>query len=182
MRWLNTQGNDGNEVTLELAFWIGPVPGVAPSSSLRSTYGDRSHTAATDRWVVVHLHILVDQDTILGGEDRWVVGIRAMTFYHGQTIVRPRRVQPGTTSDYRVQWVYGGSYAQGGDNYGPMENYNARTEALNCNDPETRTFVGSRMYMGGTPRRTLPSGYTTLVHQFVRSSLRSRVSCCFPVH
>jgi hypothetical protein len=182
MRWLNTQGNNGNEITLELAFWIGPVPGVAPSSLLRSTYGDRSHTEATDRWVVVHLHIPVDHDTIRGGQDRWVVGFNAMTFYHGQTITRPRLVNGGTTSDYRVEWVYGSTYARGANNHGPMQNYNDRTEALNCNNQETRTFVGSRMYMGGPVRGTLPSGYTTLVHQFVRSSLRSRVSCCFPVH
>jgi chitinase len=58
-RWLSGY----HEVNLELAFWIGPTPGVTPEDSLLTRYIDTAHTAQDDYWIILHLHIPIDSDT-----------------------------------------------------------------------------------------------------------------------
>lgn len=60
LRWVNPRGA---QVILELAFWIGPIAGVAPTAAQRAAYADTTHTVAADRWVIFHLHIPLDQYT-----------------------------------------------------------------------------------------------------------------------
>ena len=55
LRWLNTN----NRLTLDMAFWTGPIVGVRDTVLVRSLWGDAAHTAATDWWIVFHFHIPV---------------------------------------------------------------------------------------------------------------------------
>jgi chitinase len=58
MRGGNTGAPEGP--FLELAYWIGPTPGVADPNPALNAYRDRSYRgrgAVDDRFVVMHLHI-----------------------------------------------------------------------------------------------------------------------------
>ncbi|KAJ6105101.1 hypothetical protein N7523_010175 [Penicillium sp. IBT 18751x] len=90
LRWLRSNQVYRNgvpqQVILEIAFWIGSEVGVA-NADIRATYADRSHTAATDRWIVFHLHIPLDRTTLRQrGPDYYLGSSRQ---YHG------RLPQPG---------------------------------------------------------------------------------------
>jgi hypothetical protein len=63
-RWQHMTGGGtrghGPGPFLELAYWIGPSPGVAPTAADErrmnlNRYRD-SNTAGTDRWVIFHIH------------------------------------------------------------------------------------------------------------------------------
>ena len=121
LRWINA---NGNQVILELAFWIGPTPGTAPSAAFRAQYADSTHTAATDRWVVFHFHIDLDTRTFLPNADNWYLGVVTVGLYHGQDIVRPAAVTPGYPAEHVRWWQL---------QYWELANYNTRTQALSCN-------------------------------------------------
>lgn len=164
---------------LEIGFWIGPTPGVAPDPSLRAQYADRSHTQATDRWIIMHLHIPLDELTFRPGVTLWYPGVRMMTVYQSQTIMRPAAVTPGLTADYRAEFRYTQTYARGRLNTGNLRNYNERTESFICRR-------GGRWYFGINQSNAiialarelgLPSGYADTINEFVSILITTHVNC-----
>lgn len=147
-------------MTLEIAFWIGPQVGVAPSSSLHAQYADTSDTAYTDRWVIFHLHLPLDQNTFYQNVDAYYMGARATTVYHSQTYTRPAAVSVGYTANYRAEYRYSSTYS-GSRNRGTMANYNSRTPDIEC----PTSGAGSRWYVDRP--RTVGSGLQELMHDFV---------------
>ncbi|KAJ5757765.1 uncharacterized protein N7511_006459 [Penicillium nucicola] len=148
LRWLRatTTDNNGNptQVILEVAFWIGAEVGVA-NAATRATYSDRSHTSATDRWVIFHLHIPLDDTTLTQNRaaTTWYVGVNTLDVYHSQGITRPSVVTRGRTPDYRAEYRLSNTYARGGQNTGSLQNYNSRTETLGCYRAPGRWYIGN---------------------------------------
>ncbi|KAH6953868.1 chitinase [Ilyonectria sp. MPI-CAGE-AT-0026] len=106
---------------LELAYWIGPVPGVPSTDSGLTQYQDNRARGlnGADRWVVFHFHIdparSTDDRTRFrflqrGTDGHTYMGVTGMTVYHGQD-VRPAEnangdeVEPGeeVESAWRVE-------------------------------------------------------------------------------
>lgn len=140
LHYVRFLGNTRNEMLVEIAFWIGPIPGTAPAAATRTLYGDSTHTAATDRWIVMHLHCPLDVNTFQAGNTAGrFPGVEAISIYHGQNII-----QAGAT--YRVDYRYTRSYAGGAYNVAPYTDYGTRTEVLSCaaSRPQ-RWYVGSAM-------------------------------------
>ncbi|KAJ5552097.1 glycoside hydrolase family 18 protein [Penicillium frequentans] len=138
MRWLSTDTvrYRENEVILELAFWIGPTPGTAPSAGMLATYGDSGDTVYSDLWIVFHLHIprtastfSPDTTTETGGLSP---GISALGVYHSQTL----RLMG--SADPRAESRYASTYT--GYNTGTLANYNARSQAIECGSG--RWYIG----------------------------------------
>ncbi|KAF7165321.1 hypothetical protein CNMCM5623_009526 [Aspergillus felis] len=154
LRWLRSTSSGGNEVILELAFWMGPTLGVA-DSTVRTNYADRSHTAATDRWVVMHMHIPLDGDTFMGGDNVLYVGVRNMGIYHSQGVYRPPAVTPGFAQGYRAEFRYTSSYANGAYNTGDLQDYNSRTDTIAC-PRQRRGNSAQRWYVGRNRDSTVP--------------------------
>jgi hypothetical protein len=161
LRWLNTLRNNGNEVTLEIAFWIGPQVVETPSQSLRARYSDTADTEYADRWIIFHLHIDVDRDTFLPDHPAYYVGATGTTVYHSQTYTFPRAVTDGIRADYRAEYWYTNNY-RGGRNHGNLQNYNSRTPAIECPRFRGRWYVGHQIDVN--------SGLPELMMEFV----------CFP--
>ncbi|KAJ5713893.1 Glycoside hydrolase superfamily [Penicillium malachiteum] len=113
-RWVSTDTlRDGvPEVILELAFWIGPTPGVAPTPENLSTYGDSEDTIQTDRWVAIHIHIPRDGNTF-----------------------------QSNTTEARGVFPRISAIGVGNANSGSIQNYNARAQALSC-VPGRRWAIG----------------------------------------
>jgi chitinase len=161
-------------VILEVAYWIGPTPGVAPTAANLATYGDNSHTVATDRWVVFHLHIGLDADTFYqGGNNQFnfYPGVTFMSVYHSQTL------HPGTSNQApRAEYIFSNSYSQR-TNTGTMTNYNTRSQALDCNQQgtPTRWYIGrdNANAVAGLRTTGRPSDYAEAMNQFV---------CCDALH
>ena len=84
----------GNEIMLEVAFWIGPVPGRNPGTAHRARYSDTTHTTYHDRWIVIHFHIPLDRQTFTGSGDNWFLGVHSMGIYHSQTLHQPAAITP----------------------------------------------------------------------------------------
>lgn len=149
---------------------MGPTPGVA-DATVRANYADRSHTAATDRWIVIHFHITLDSNTLQSGANGWYVGVNTMGIYHSQGIRRPGVVTHGYTSDYRAEYRYSNSYAGGAQNTGDLRNYNSRTETISCNfNRNSRWYVGRDETdtingLGATQQQN--AGYARLLNNFV---------------
>jgi hypothetical protein len=162
LRWLNTLGNGGNEVTLEIAFWIGPQVGETPSQSLRARYSDTADTEYADRWIIFHLHIYVDQRTFFPNVPAYYVGARATTVYHSQTYTYPGAVTRGLRANYRAEYRYSTNY-RGGGNSGNLQDYNSRTPAIACPTSDHRWYVGRQ--------RDVSSGLPELIMQFVCFSI-----------
>ncbi|KAE8361527.1 glycoside hydrolase [Aspergillus caelatus] len=177
-RWLSAAGRD----ILELAFWIGPTPGVTPSNQLRSQYVDTSHTAATDRWIIFHLHFDIDDNVFFirrGRANRanqpteWYPGVTTIDVYHSQTATRPGVVtHGGRRADQRAEFRYSITWRGGRENTGTMQDYNARTHVMQCpiRDIQQRWYIGfgrerqiAEAERGGTRR---PFGYTELLDRF----------------
>ncbi|KAL4756308.1 uncharacterized protein BDW70DRAFT_164611 [Aspergillus foveolatus] len=155
LRWLRSTSSAGNEVILELAFWMGPTVGVA-DSTVRTNYGDRSHTAATDRWIVMHMHIPLDGDTFMGGGDNVLyVGVRNMGIYHSQGVYLPQAVSRTVTPGYRAEYRYTSSYAGGRYNTGSLQDYNSRTDTIAC-PQQRRGNSAQRWYVGRERGSTVP--------------------------
>lgn len=154
---------------LELAFWMGPTLGVA-DSTVRANYGDRSHTAATDRWIVMHMHIPLDMNTFQAQDNTPYVGVRNMNIYHSQGVFLPRPVTRGFRPGYRAEFRYSSSYSDGEYNTGDLRNYNSRTEAIAC---EHRGNGSRRWYPGLNRNGDLPGSagwnadYAQLINDFV---------------
>ncbi|KAF5655126.1 glycoside superfamily [Fusarium sp. NRRL 25303] len=177
MRWLPRRGN---EMMLEAAFWIGPVPGQNPGAAHRARYSDRTHTTYHDRWIVIHFHIPLDRQTFTGSGDTWFLGVHSMGMYHSQTLREPGAVTPNWYNvEYRAEYRYSRSYGNPRDTSVPnnrdpsMRDYNARTEPLRCLAQDNggapqRWYVGrdysARIRTLETERR--PSGYASLVNRF----------------
>ena len=179
-RWLSTRRRD----TLELAFWIGPTPGVTPSEQLRSQYVDTSHTAATDRWIIFHLHFQIDDQVFYTGTSnsnrptQWHPGVTTIDVYHSQTVTRPGVVtHGGRRADQRAEYRYSPSYDPSGNiNTGVMQNYNARTHLLQCPIPQRGQGIRRRWYIGVGREREIaeaeqggtrrPFGYAELLDRF----------------
>ncbi|KAH8696452.1 hypothetical protein BGW36DRAFT_381047 [Talaromyces proteolyticus] len=159
LRWLDTQGNDGRQVTLEVAFWIGPQVGVAPTPSMRARYADTAHTAYEDSWIIFHLHIDLDENTFLSNEPGYYPGVVATTVYQSQTFTRPSAVTRGYTADFRAEYRFSTNYG-GRYNRGTLQNYNSRTNALACPRHNGRWYPGHR------PNNGVDSGLPELMFNF----------------
>ncbi|KAI1182685.1 chitinase [Nemania serpens] len=74
---------------LELAYWIGPTPGVATGTAydqFRDT-GLRDAEDGTDRWAVIHMHFGRDPRNWLIGENGQIyAGTPGIRFFHGQAV------------------------------------------------------------------------------------------------
>ncbi|KAL4973055.1 carbohydrate-binding module family 18 [Aspergillus desertorum] len=141
-RWI--RGTNRPEVILETAFWIGPEPGTAPTQEMLAVYGDTGDTAASDLWIVFHMHITLDDRTFLNTQrtnGNFYPGVASMQVYHSQTLT----TVPGANSAPRAQFRFSSTYDQSGTtwNTGPMANYNSRMHAITCRDSATR-----RWYIG----------------------------------
>lgn len=149
---------------------MGPTPGVA-DTTVRANYGDRSHTAATDRWIVFHFHITLDQRTFRSGQENWYVGVNTMDIYHSQGIRRPGVVTHGYTSDFRAEYRYSNTYNQGRQNTGSLRDYNSRAESISCNfNRNSRWYVGmdeSETINGLGATQQQSAGYARLLNSFV---------------
>ncbi|KAB8204789.1 hypothetical protein BDV34DRAFT_226030 [Aspergillus parasiticus] len=137
--WLSTRRRD----TLELAFWIGPMPGVTPSEQLRSQYVDTSHTAATDCWIIFHLHFQINDQVFYTGTSnsnrpaQWHPGVTTIDVYHSQTVTRPGVVtHGGRRADQRAEYRYSTGYDPSGNINTGVQNYDARTHVLQCPIPQ----------------------------------------------
>ncbi|PCD21124.1 hypothetical protein AU210_016550 [Fusarium oxysporum f. sp. radicis-cucumerinum] len=152
LRWLPPSPTS-RQVILEVAYWIGPSPGVEdPANSYRNLYRDRSHRNAVDRWVVFHFHIPLDANTFWtepSGVNDYYLGVSSFGMYHSQGTHRPNppRGYRGPV-DYRAEWVYSSSYAGGSSNTGALTNYNQRREPFNCRIPEHGPAPGPAFYLG----------------------------------
>ncbi|KAK3943074.1 hypothetical protein QBC46DRAFT_447135 [Diplogelasinospora grovesii] len=153
LRWINYMR--GSEVILEVAYWIGPTVGVAPSDAVRNRYIDTTHTTAPgDRWIIFHLHIPIDANTFRQGEYRdaqgrtqgiWYPGIRVINMYHGQTVAaRPPSVS-GYGANWRVEYRNNPNFGGGQPTPG-MTNYNSRSAAFVC--PRGDESLPNRWYLG----------------------------------
>lgn len=150
--------NERNEMLVELAFWIGPVAGTAPAAETRTLYGDSTHTAARDRWIVMHLHCPLDVDTFRGSNDHGrFPGVEAISIYHGQEIYR-------TGSTYRVEYRRTRSYADGEFNVAPFTDYGTRTEVLSC--AMRRNQRPARWYMGAPLETTSTNAFVQQLNRF----------------
>lgn len=155
LHYVRFLSNTRNEMLVEVAFWIGPTPGTAPAAATRTLYGDATHTAATDRWIVMHLHCPLDANTFQPGNTHGrFPGVEAISIYHGQTIV-----QAGST--YRVNYRYTASYAAGQYNVAPYTNYGTRTEVLSCATPRPR-----RWYIGSATGATSTDAFVQQLYRF----------------
>ncbi|WZH42206.1 Chitinase [Fusarium acuminatum] len=108
MRWLRSRGPNNappTQVLLEMAFWIGPEPGVDPGQAFRDVYSDRTHTAMPDRWIIFHFHIPLNSQTFYVGGQRWLLGVDTFSMYHSHDIRRPAPVDSGTGPDYRAEFA-----------------------------------------------------------------------------
>ncbi|KAJ5663807.1 glycoside hydrolase family 18 protein [Penicillium longicatenatum] len=140
-RWIqgSTERNGAQEIILELAFWIGPTPGTAPTAANLATYGDSDDTVNPDLWVVFHLHIPRDDNTfrdLTRAQRNFYPGVRAMGVYHSQTLH-----YMGNNADPRAEYEFSNNYAEGAYNGGNMENYNNRAQTLRCRD-NSRWYIG----------------------------------------
>jgi chitinase len=73
-RWLRSRYIVDREVILEVAYWIGPSVGTAPSEEVRARYRQNSHTDPQDRWVVFHFHIPIDANIRFGSRQTAAAG------------------------------------------------------------------------------------------------------------
>ncbi|UZP46437.1 hypothetical protein NXS19_014249 [Fusarium pseudograminearum] len=156
MRWLPYNSRPGQvpQVILEVAYWIGPSPGVEdPANSYRIRYRDQTHVNAVDRWVVFHLHIPLNANTFWterNGVNNYYLGVSSFGMYHSQGVRRP-----GPSGgyrgpiDYRAEWRYSTSYDRTGTlNTGAFVNYNERREPFNCRLPASGPAPGPVFYLG----------------------------------
>ncbi|KAK2686850.1 hypothetical protein QWA68_014718 [Fusarium oxysporum] len=150
LRWLPPSPTS-RQVILEVAYWIGPSPGVEDrANSYRNLYRDRSHRNAVDRWVIFHFHIPLDANTFWtepSGVNDYYLGVSSFGMYHSQGTHRPNspRGYRGPV-DYRAE--YSSSYAGGSSNTGALTNYNQRREPFNCRIPEHGPAPGPAFYLG----------------------------------
>ncbi|CAO2647471.1 Nn.00g083930.m01.CDS01 [Neocucurbitaria sp. VM-36] len=104
-RWMWYRGNDERGISpgpiLELAYWIGPVPG-GWSEELEDQlelwryrdlrqYGERNNQHLRDRWVVFHLHFDSTRDIFSNSPSgHTYTGYTALSFFHANTAVLDR--------------------------------------------------------------------------------------------
>lgn len=67
---------------LELAYWIGPVPG-QPGGDDRYRDTVTQNDGNPDRWVVMHLHINVETEWLRSFNGRTHVGVQSLRILHG---------------------------------------------------------------------------------------------------
>ncbi|KAG6365632.1 hypothetical protein INS49_007243 [Diaporthe citri] len=129
---------------------VGVAPGGTGNNSPRYTYGDNSHFTSTppDRWVVMHLHIPIDQYTFRGNTQGWYPGVTTVTMYHSQGCVRPSAVTRGATPDHRAEHRYSPDYASGSMNTGDAAGFNDRAQALSCGMRNGCSGVQARWFIG----------------------------------
>lgn len=76
---------------LEIAYWIGPTPGVAPTAAEETNlrlniYRDTTRgRTGRDRWVVFHIHFVPGPNLLADFEGRTFIGTPSIRMYHGQT-------------------------------------------------------------------------------------------------
>ena len=76
---------------LEIAYWIGPSPGVTPTAAQETSmnlnqYRDRSRgRTGTDRWVVFHIHFHPGPHLLDDWDETTYIGTNSIRMYHGQT-------------------------------------------------------------------------------------------------
>ena len=129
-RWLstNTVRDDGPEVILEVAFWIGPTPGTAPTPEMLLAFGDAGDTYRSDLWVVFHLHMPRNSNTFTSDVTANGVlspGVSTVNIYHSQTLHSLGRQNP--RAEFRFSSTYAATV-----NTGSLQNYNDRAYALRC--------------------------------------------------
>ncbi|KAF2275570.1 glycoside hydrolase, partial [Westerdykella ornata] len=134
---------------LEVAYWIGPNRGVAPTQAEetnlnlnqyrdRRTPPARPANAPDDRWVVFHLHINPETQVFNRLNGRTRVGIQRVSMFHGQ-----RRT--GAQIGWRVD----------NSQYGDL---NARGPGFDCIDVPELTTRNALWYVGTPARGSLPAG------------------------
>ncbi|RAK77744.1 uncharacterized protein BO72DRAFT_477043 [Aspergillus fijiensis CBS 313.89] len=167
-RWLRSDPTNAGEpqVNLELAFWIGPTVGEAPSATLRAQYADSTHLVETDRWFIFHLHIVRDAETFYhggSGQPHFYPGVTAMGVYQSQTLHQfsARNVDP------RAEFFFTSNYAQGRFNTGQLRDYNARTQTLLC-ESQNRWYIGRDQEYAVASLRSegRPAEYSAALNQF----------------
>ena len=137
MRWISTdtvRNRVDPEVILELAFWIGPTPGTAPTTAMLETYGDSGDTVHPDLWVIFHIHIPRIRSTFRENVVTTAGGlspaVSAIGVHHSQTLH-----YLGNRVDPRAEFRYSRTYARGIYNTGEMTSYNSRGTVIQCPPP-----------------------------------------------
>ena len=173
MRWISTdtvRNRVDPEVILEVAFWIGPTPGIAPTAAMLETYGDSGDTVHSDLWVVFHIHIPCIQRTFQRREITTSGGlspaVSAIGVHHSQTLHYLRNRE-----DPRAEFRYSRNYARGRYNTGEMSLCNNRGRVIQCPDGEFWNMGidnTQRLATGST------TGYAQELNFFVSGSQNSK--------
>ncbi|EFY94032.1 glycoside hydrolase family 18 protein [Metarhizium robertsii ARSEF 23] len=72
---------------LELAYWIGPQPGVHTEDAELDQYRDTTaRNAPDDRWVVFHLHVDPTREWLRRINGHTYLGVDYLSVYHGQEV------------------------------------------------------------------------------------------------
>lgn len=174
LRWIRPA--NPNQVILEVAFWLGPSPGVAPTTAMLTQYGDVTHTGAgyPDRWVVFHFHIPLDRATFQY-QNNWYPGVETVSVYHSGTVMQPEAetYEPGFEAEYRAEWRLANSADIAFNTpYTGLRNYNARTQPVACDrsDSDYRWYVGIDR-TGAIDSVPRPEGFSQLMNRFVSAHL-----------
>jgi chitinase len=69
---------------LELAYWIGPRPGVENGNAALDHYRERTQGASRDRFVVMHLHMNENLRMLRTINGHTYMGVQRITVFHGQ--------------------------------------------------------------------------------------------------
>ncbi|KAH7165241.1 hypothetical protein EDB81DRAFT_942334 [Dactylonectria macrodidyma] len=156
LRWIEPNVVSSKHILLELGFWIGPCPGEAPYPSLHAKYANRTHTKAVDRWIVMHVHIPLDQFTFTQIDGMWSIGVTTLTMYLSHAIYNPL----DRTKDPQPEFRFADTVLDGALNKGIFKNYNSRSQVLRCFwNTRKRWYLGagsisSVKELPGTPRPT----------------------------
>jgi chitinase len=89
-RWQYPRGTATGAVPgpmLELAYWIGPTPGVESNDVRLDRYRDATPRGGVrDTYVVFHLHLEEGTEMLRNVQGRTYMGIPRLSFFHGQDI------------------------------------------------------------------------------------------------
>ncbi|KAH7139693.1 hypothetical protein B0J13DRAFT_624525 [Dactylonectria estremocensis] len=162
-RPLKFRGEPPTEIILETAFQIPHIPITpqdCPGNSLRIPRNSRYCTRCNvndrniyqptycDSWLVMHLHIPLDEHTFEPVSRRSIPGIKAITIYPSQAIYVPEdnKVQP------RAEWRFHFDPRKDHYDQSPNRDYNKRGQVFFFNDDDDRDlwYPGKDRWYPGT--------------------------------